>query len=501
VKFYRIRPTKSLNEYLNESALSINDLFKPANGAVIAAGYSDRIDPLIAIVSAKIPANLVGGLQTSFSPEQNQEILQILSSKDADAIRAALQRKKPFVDVNGTAYGITDFEKSAEFGGGGANAGAAQTAVQEVGQAVVLGLMNVIGSKQLSLSDLTEENLMRGAKTVQPDASEQVGEIFRLINADKKQSWGITFIASANALVKSGLNLSDKEFWRGGEWVEQLNKIWNAANKAKTPKPFVNINKWSPADIWAVKSGVVPPKVNTLEELNNWLIQQYHAGTVYGISLKKTSDNPSVHVYNLDPLKNQIKAVVKDLIVSRSNNLQNLFTNKGSRMTYSTESAHVPLSAYYKLFEDGREEVQYRQFNSGGNIAGEIQGKYAAHGKLGFGGMNKILRELTGSNITPQVDILAQIKKDKRSVIERIIQMAEETVGSYLGPKDRKQLHTIANNSNDDMLISKFQAVQLLNILVKARSSDNKAVDKFITQILQSAGSQAPLSGVFVKVS
>jgi len=504
MKYYKIEPAKSLKDYLNESALSINDLFKPANAAVIRAGYSDRIDPLIAMIkqSMETPITLSNGQTASFNDEDNQQILQILASKDADTIRAALQRKKPFIDTQGVPHAITDFEKTAEFGGGGgANAGAAQTAVQEVGQAVVLGLMNVLGTNHLELSDLTEENLMKGARTVQPDATGQVGEIFQLINSDKKQSWGVTFIASANALAKSGLKLSDKEFHRGGPWVEHLAKVWSAANKAKQPKPFDNINKWSPADIWIVKPGIEAPTVNSLEELNKWLLEQYHAGTVYGVSLKKTSANPTVHVYNMDPVKEQIKAVVKELIVSRQNGLQNLFSSKGSRMTYQAEMAHIPLSAYYRLFEDGREEVQYRQFNSGGNIAGEIAGKHAAHGKLGFGGMNKILRELTGSNITPQVEIIAAIKKDKRAVIQQIVTMAEETVGSYLNPKDKKQLFTIANNSNDDTLISKFQAVQLLNILVKARSSDKEAADKFITQILQSAGSRTPLSGVFVKVS
>ena len=482
---------------LTESPMSIGELFKDR--------IPNRIDVFVDKIEKGDPFTLAGTDRTVIlDPAAMGDLVTILKSKDDAAIKARLKKGQNdapvFIDTEGNAYKISQFEKTSDFGGGGgANAGSAQTAIQEVGQAVVLGVMTELGKGVLELSDLTPKNLQKGARHVDPSAVSQVQEIFQLINSDKAQSWGTTFVSSANALAAE-LDLKNKVFHRGSAWVTTLNNQFIALNKAMKPKPFSNVNKWTPADVWAVEGGATPPQCESLEELNAWLLEQFEAGKVYGISLKKTSANPTVHVYNADPVGDQIKATVKEMIISRNNKLEDLFRSKATRTAYQTEGVNIPLLAYYKLREGQEGEIHHRTFGTG-NISSEIQGKHAAHGKIGFGGINKILRELIGKQITPWATIKSAVKTDKTAVIEKIVTMAEEILNSYMSPKDRKQLFTVANNSTAEALISKYQSVELVHHLVMARKRNKKVADKFITQILQAAGSQSPLSAVFVKVS
>ena len=54
---------------------------------------------------------------------------------------------------------------------------------------------------------------------------------------------------------------------------------------------FSDINKWSPADIWAVKGGVTFDfnQFSTLGEFTNELKQLYDSQDLVGISLKKAA--------------------------------------------------------------------------------------------------------------------------------------------------------------------------------------------------------------------
>lgn len=478
---------------LNEVAMSIGELFKDRT--------PNRIDVLLHKIKSGSPFTIIGGREVTLDPQANAELMATLASKDKDAITAALKAKgrelPVFVDTEGGTWTIGQLEKTSDFGGGGgANAGSAQTALQEVGQAVVLGLVSELGS-DITEDDLTMENLQIGAKHVQPDPSGQLDQILQLCTTSR--DWATTLVSCAKVLYDT-LDLDGKTFHRGSDWVTKLSNEFVTNNKKMSPKPFSNVNKWTPADIWAVDSGVEPPKVESLEDLNRWVLDHFNEGSVYGISLKKTSANPKVSIYNQDPMADKVKAVMKDLIVSRGNKLGDLFRSKGTRAVYSTESTNIPLLAYYKLLEGQEGEVQNRSFGSG-NISSEIQGKHAAHGKIGFGGLNKILRELTGQPLTPWKVIQSMVTKDKRAVIEEIITMAEETIKSYLKPDEKKEVFSAANNSTGEALVSKYQSVQMLYLLTKARSTDSKVADKFITQILQAAGSQSPMSAVFVKVS
>ena len=66
-------------------------------------------------------------------------------------------------------------------------------------------------------------------------------------------------------------------------------------------KAFKNVNKWNPADIYAVKKGFVPnfSQFETLGEFNNYFKEMYDAQKLVGISLKKASGSVTVVENNI----------------------------------------------------------------------------------------------------------------------------------------------------------------------------------------------------------
>ena len=56
--------------------------------------------------------------------------------------------------------------------------------------------------------------------------------------------------------LKQNLKGTTYTFHRGSTFVNEIENKFKELNKAEKPKPFSDINKWSPADIYAVKNGV-----------------------------------------------------------------------------------------------------------------------------------------------------------------------------------------------------------------------------------------------------
>ena len=145
-----------------------------------------------------------------------------------------------------------------------------------------------------------------------------------------------------------------------------------------------------------------------------------------------------------------------------------------------------------------------RSFSANTNVNGEISGRYAAGGKIGFGPMNRILRTLKLPELTHRKELIAKLdrsqKKDKVKyygpLLNDIIRMAGE-VNPDVASKAKEDLEKIANEVDFNKISSKYQAVETLSNVKKA--SKEKQRD-FIQQVIQYASSRSDLSSVYIKV-
>lgn len=478
--------------------LDIGELFKDRT--------PNRIDVLVSKIENQEPMVLANGQSVILDVQANQPIVDILKTKDRKQIEPELKKgqmyARVFVDSHGNQYALNHFAKTGEFGGGGGGVrgGSVTEQLSEIGQILSLAIASTI-DRPIEATDLTLENINQVKSFLDPEPSVQlINDVVNLIQTNKQ--WAKSFVEVANKL-DAVIKLSGKTFHRDSQWTSQLKQTWTTANNQHTPRPFSNINKWNPADIWIVDKNLeVPSPGITLEELNQWMIEQYNTGKLYGISLKKTTAAATVNVYNLDPIGDQMKVVMKDLIITSSGRLEQLFKSKHTYMKYESI---IPLSMRYNALMEADTEgkVQYRSFDSGQSIQGEIQGKKAAHGKIGFGSINAVLRSLTGKSITDMKNLKASIStpKGKREIVKHLIDMSQAVLGDNVTGSKRAQLIKQGMEWSDDNLLSKFQAVELLFHIHNFRVKHKKKADQFLTTLFQYASSQAPLSSVFIKVS
>lgn len=468
----------------------------------------NRADVLADKIEKEEPVTLVSGLTTTFDKEKNAQLVQVLRGKNRQALERAFTRNTRYipvlVDKRGNTYTLNAIAKTGEFGGGakGHGGGTAVEKTSEIGQALALGMVTALG-KDIVPTDFTPQNLMAGAEHVMPQVSQQhVEQIIQLITQDK--FWARSFSQVANAL-SAKLQLQNKMYHRDSQWVTDLKVAYEVANRMTQPKLFANFNKWNPSDIWAVSPNIEAPEPGLdMEELNAWMLEHFNKQSVYGLSLKKTGPTATVTVHNLDSMGEKLKMLMKDLVVTKSHQLENLFATGDTYMSY--EAAHIPLSFYYLLNETRAkpatsDQVQYRSF--GGAIQGEIQGRRARHGKVGFGSINAVLRSMTGQAITDYRNVRAYMQdpKKREETIGEVINMGQEVMGQQATRSQKEKLMASANQTPESKLIAKFQAVQLLYIIHNYRKKNKKKADQFLTQLLQYASSQSPLSSVFVKVS
>jgi hypothetical protein len=160
-------------------------------------------------------------------------------------------------------------------------------------------------------------------------------------------------------------------FHRGSSFVKEINTIFKNLNKAEKPKPFSDMNKWSPADIWAVKSGASFDfnRHSSLGEFTNELKELYDSGDLIGISLKKvTSDKVTV-------------VPVKTTGFIRTPVTYGGFEKQNDTSFFNSKD-------YYILLK--KERMQLRTFG-GFSWQGEVKGKSAAAGKIGGGVLEAIM--------------------------------------------------------------------------------------------------------------
>jgi hypothetical protein len=375
---------------------------------------------------------------------------------------------KKLLTVDGEEINFNQLKKTKEFGSNpGSGGGAELTKLGESAQCVYNAVAFRFGNIKDATDFFDKVDKVKNMYDIDGDIEE--------IKTSLPTKWIESSIWTANLLSKmyKGNYISH----RGSKQVDIIDKHFHKFNKA-AGKPLSNLNKWNPADIWLLKKGFKPNfgGINNLLELNDYIGKLYNDGSMIGISLKKiTSDKPPVQVYNTPDSKILTKYLSSTITTG----------NKG----FLKDSMDV-----YMNFEYHGEQarIQFRSFG-GKSLTGwqgEVKGTSANGGKIGGGGINKILR----NKLTKSMNIAKLVKSKDEQFLKDFYTLGKEF---YKFP--RKYTYDVFKKNikkvNDSYLYSKFAGLEMLKVFEKIKDKNS-----VITSILGYAMSASEHSSVFVKI-
>ena len=435
---------------LEETALTPSELSKDATFG--RGDKKPRIEILIDLIQKDEELELNDG--SKFTVANKEEVINQLKGKTQ--ITTAIK----LTDKEGNTITTSNLKKNADFGGGGGMRGGSDlTAKGESAQAIVNAIRYSL-SGDVTNEDITDEAINDVKGKVKVTDFEGAKELLK-----DNPGWLTSSVTIANALASeySGPFIQN----RGSDWVQNLEK----SIKPHLKKVGIgNINKWSPADIWMVspdEMGISWP--DTLDQINSLLLKKYNEGKIIGVSLKKAGKNTSLKIFNSPDI---------------------------STDTYKFEGVDVrPTHAKgFILFDGGK--MEFRNFNGLSGFQGEIIGKKAAGGKVGYGIIKKALAD-NGVELSSPSGIKQEVLDGSDEFKSKFKKLWSSTPG--LEANEFEQYYDNPKktlNQNLSYRISKYLGLEVINAI---NNSTNP--DKIIADLLNYASSQTGDSAIFVKAS
>jgi hypothetical protein len=376
-------------------------------------------------------------------------------------------------DYKNKQYKMKQLAKSGEFGRGkGSGAGAEDTKMNESSVCLWCAVYQKYGKADIN--------------TVVKHYND-VKSIYDVDESDKKMisqtddQWLKHYERTAEFLVDGLFKQGEYIFHRGSPLVDAINKKFSELNK-KMEVPFSNINKWSPADIWVSRKGykLDIEGCQTLDCLNRDLLNALKDRDLIGVSLKKTMNSIHQTNYNVGEKRKPMKW-------------------NGYRLKAEKKDSNIFSSKHVYIYGKGEDEVdmQLRSFADLSGWQGELIGAVAKYGKIAYGPLNMILKDLGLREMTNQQMVVSRARSKDVKLIEELY----DTFSKYADAGMTKEAFVVTAKSpetSSDKIYSKFLGVELIDILL---STSEKNRDAFVQSALGYALSNTSNSAPFIKVS
>lgn len=431
-------------------SLSPTQLSKPYHSNHEFYGlYQDRGERFYEKIIKQEPFELTDG--SSATIDISSSGIEFLKTKQYNQLGGG---KKLFQTQDGILISLSQFSKTKEFGSGtGIGAGTKNTALQESTQCVFNALYHIQG-REINPQDITYTAISESYQYV--NTTTTLDEVYSF---SQTPTWTQSFITSSNILY-SYTSGSSYTHHRDSEYIES---IYNSAKKTVN----YQLDKWNPSDIWFVKDHVLSTVFSSsLDELNTQLEDMFTKKDLIGVSLKKIGKEPKLEVKNS---KNTNKKQYKYL-------------------GYKTTGKSKDISL---LYDGGK--ICFRTFNYATNWAGEISGKTASHGKIGFGAINSILKK-HNLEINPAKEIKLLWEERPYIAMSAFLTLYRE----YIEDVDGDQLNIFIQDKNIDWKTSKLLGLQLV---CKIQNQPQEIQNKILTEFLNYASSELEESSIFLKLS
>ena len=369
--------------------------------------------------------------------------------------------------------------------GGGSGAGAEITALGECFQAFMCA------ARQKKGRDL--ETAEEGIELLDANTIRQFTDCDRTIQqcVDKLDpAWMNSGVVIANKFSKQ-LGSGNYKFLRGGKIIENIEKTYNTLKKPAGVT--LNINKWNPADIWAMKATYTPNFDHpTLDAYNQYLLKEYKAKNLIGVSLKKLANNARTckeEVFNGGNPRPEAKFVSYSIAGKRGNDSWGKLY-KGKPGTASKD-------AYLKYTVGGKPvEMQIRTFSNGmTGWQGEIKGSTAAGGKIGGGNLQEslVLAGIPSNKFIDQTSFKSKSKIKNAVTVKQFTEMYNKLSTDKVSVDE---MTIFLGDYNDTWLYSKYLTMQFIYVMITERKED-----KVMAMLDSIASSSTPKSSVFLKYS
>ena len=427
--------------FLLEGSLAIGEINK----------YDWRIKLFLKKYNDGEPFELTDG--TSGMIAKSDELVKIIKSGKAP-------RGYKIKLTDGREISFKQLQKTAEFGGGsrGSGGGAEQTAAAESAQCVYA---------QCIWDDpntLWSENELRAA--------------YRKVNVDTPfdaimglpEEWRVSSILGARVL-KRGIGRRKYKWYRGIGLQSEMEERFKKLNKL-AGRPFNNINKWTPADIWVEAEDSATydwDSCESLDALNKMLRTAYSARDVMGISLKKITGKRAkvVQVNYKKPFK----------------------PPKFKNVTYGKRQYWKAKDGYIN-FNGG--EIQFRTFPT---FQAEVIGRSAKHGKVSGGAgatslMGQMMKQAGATPIEDQKTLVAMFRRDNKAFMQKWYAAYQQSPNPSM---TYDEFIDAAKGKDDNWAVSKYLVTTLFhNIKGKEQA--------FLSLMFRYASSASPNSAVHLKV-
>ena len=464
-----------------------------------------RAAVLYKVIKEGTPIELVSGGKKAIQAKSNDVLKALEAAGDTtddgahNRLERIFSRKKPlkYITKSGTVdIGLSDIEKTEMFGSNkGSGGGAKGTALQESAaawfSAVRFSVNNDITQQP------TDKQFDAVASLVSTDKS--LDEIKEYL--EERPEWVESCCATANKLYDKFGKKNGYNWYRGGSFVDSINAHFKTVNTSYETPPFANLNKWTPADIWACECSFDKSEMREttkFSSFNAYLKKAIDDEILFGISLKKTASSEiKITEVNYDK----------------------------SRPSFSFDSI------YAKSFESldmwmyiTGISVQFRDTSGGSGLQwqGEAVGSKAKHGKIGGGVYSGILEEVTGEPLYTNIDLIktdARSGKLKDDVLQLSIDYTNKVVGAESGQKGvrleriedvtklsgrakeeklEEMINQRHNETNGQWTFSKYLGLLMVDRLMNMSDTDRH---KFSNLVGLYATSQHRDSAPFLKAS
>jgi len=412
----------------------------------------------------------------------------IQGSLDGDGVIAEIREKETELDV----YLIGDEKKYIRVlvkpnGSKGSGGGSAATAIQEAAQCIYAAMKYYCKEKEV----YTEEDLKCGMEHIDFPGV-KLEDIMGLPKEWKEGS------RKGAEEIFNIVGKGKYKFVRGDKLIDD-GAVKKAFGRVKAQTNLSSEDKWNPADIWMVKESEINTikthldGENTIDCLNNALLQLFNEKKLIGISLKKIEGNANISVKN-----NQSPAVRKANESAKFEKFDLTFDNGRAKDNY-------PMDVYLYYGKGNFEKFQARNF--GGSTKGdwklELKGKSAAQGKVQGEVVKKLLQNAGFANISQFIiptwaDCKPGAENGKSKLTEEIFKLLKKhnAIGLKNTPKEEINMKAIVARQPQSWRYSKLAGLRFLDWLKHTCKDKNMAMKELYLY----ASSQSDKSSVYYKL-
>jgi|TARA_R100000030_G_scaffold98600_1_gene88738 hypothetical protein len=355
--------------------------------------------------------------------------------------------------------------------GGGSGAGAAITELGESAQCVYAAVAFGLGRK-ITQSDITPKNV----KAYENKFSVN-GNLDKIMN-QMTDEWMQSSVLGANELWEKFGSLRGVVFHRGDKTVDHIENQFKRIKKIE--KIRIDINKWSPADIYITTPNYDPKCLQdeqSIRGLNQCMNERIDpkAPKMFGVSLKKMSGSSDLKLLNFDRKDASEKEFLK---------------------IEATQSS----KDFYVVFKDGT-KIQFRGF-SGDNLSGwqgEVKGSKANQGKIGGGPVNLLLK-IHGLDLV-DIQVANKIKNNnqKVGVITKLKDNLKSVLGNEYSERELANMQmTMTEKEFNSWLYSKSQGAELAKIITSISNTTKQ--NQLCEDLYLYANSRSSISAPYYKL-